>query len=142
MSLYSPIFDQRGILIARLLDNKFVCSLTGKSLASVQPDGGVLSDDMAVHYGGFHDHLFFDVNGLPVAFVDRSRVAPTFGRSRRGERVILPRPIVGRVARPGASSDGRGIHACCSPGTATPFAGGSERATHFCGGWAQHKRLT
>ena len=72
MSLYSPIFDRRGVLVAWLLDNNFVISLEGKSMASVHSDGAVLSTDLAVHLGGFENDLFRDVDSMPVAFVDRS----------------------------------------------------------------------
>ena len=72
MSLFTPIFERRGVLVAWLLDNAFVLNLDGNSIASVQPDGGVVSTDLAVHFGGFTGGFFRDVDGLPVAFVDRS----------------------------------------------------------------------
>lgn len=78
MSLFTPIFDRRGVLIAWLLDNAFAMGLNAKSLASVHPDGSVYSQEPAnapVHsnyVGAFVDGYFRDTDGLPVAFVDRT----------------------------------------------------------------------
>ena len=47
MSLFTPIFDRRGVLIAWLLDNAFAMGLNAKSLASVHPDGSVYSQEPA-----------------------------------------------------------------------------------------------
>ena len=78
MSLFTPIFDRRGVLVAWLLDNAFAMDLDAKSLASVHPDGSVYSQEPATspvisnYVGSFVDGYFRDMDGFPVAFVDRT----------------------------------------------------------------------
>ena len=78
MSLFTPIFDRRGVLIAWLLDNAFAMGLNAKSLASVHPDESVYSQEpanspvLSNYVGTFVDGYFRDMHGLPVAFVDRT----------------------------------------------------------------------